>query len=175
MQFKSLLHLAATAVTVSGFAIPEGQPEGVYSHTIVNGTNIHMKIAEPYFGPIAKRAPRILSMQQQPAKVYCGRALNLNPEDTDAANADLDRQCGNGGWIGGGYNFYAIRGGTVAFVCNFGYFYDHHQCYEEKRAKSSKVITEFCGSYNSGWINYEYGWISYGYDSTASDFCGTGV
>jgi hypothetical protein len=62
-----------------------------------------------------------------------------------------------------------------AFVCNFGYFYDHHLSYEDKRVKSGKVITEFCGPYNSGWINYEYGWMSYGYDTTASDFCGTGV
>jgi len=175
MRIKSILLIATAAVTVLGFAIPKGQPEGVYNHTVVNGTDIHKKIAEPYLGPITKRAPRILSMEGQPAKVYCGRALNLNHEDTDAANADLDRQCGSGALIGGGYNFYAIRGGTAAFVCNFGYFYDHHRCYEDKRVKSSKVITEFCGPYNSGWINYEYGWMSYGYDTTASDFCGTGI
>lgn len=163
MQIKSILLVATAAVTAFGFAIPEGQPDGFYSHTVVNGTDIHMKIAERYSGPITKRAPRILGMEEQPAKVYCGRALNLNHEDKDAVNADLDRQCGNGVLIGGGYNFYAIRGGTVAFVCNFRYFYDHHRCYEDTRVQSSKVITEFCGPYNSGWINYEYGWMSYGY------------
>jgi hypothetical protein len=146
MRTKSILLVATAAVTALGFAIPEGQPEGVYSHTVVNGTDIRVKIAEPYLGPITKRAPRILSM------AYCGRALNLNYEDVDAANADLDRQCGNSAWVGGGYNFYAIREGTAAFACNFG-----HRCYEDKRVKSSKVITEFCGPYNSGWINYEYG------------------
>lgn len=119
--------------------------------------------------------PAFSAWKNSPLRFTAAAPLNLNHDDTDAANADLDRQCGNGVLIGGGYNFYAIRGGTVAFVCNFGYFYDHHRCYEDTRVQSSKVITEFCGPYNSGWINYEYGWMSYGYDATASDFCGTGV
>lgn len=175
MKINSLLLAAATSVSALCFAIPDGQPEGVYSHTIVNGTDVHVKIAEPSSGSVTARSPRTVSMQDQPVKIYCGRALNLNHEDTDGANADIDRQCGNGGLIGGGYNFYAIRGGTVAFVCNFGHWYEQHRCYEERRLRSGKMITDFCGLYNSGWADFEYGWISYGYDTTASDFCGTGL
>jgi hypothetical protein len=62
MLIKLLLLVATATATALGSAIPEGQPDGVYSHAVVNGTDIHMKIVEPYLGPITKRAPRILSM-----------------------------------------------------------------------------------------------------------------
>jgi hypothetical protein len=99
----------------------------------------------------------------------------LNPEDTDAANADLFEQCGNGELIPGAHNFYAIRGTVVAFVCNFSGWWKPRTCFKAKAIESTLMIKEHCGAYNAGWADWNGGKISYGYDTTAIDFCGVGT
>lgn len=178
MQIKSLFLVAAAAVSVLGFTVPERQPEGVYivySHE--NGTEIHKRIAEPYTRRITKRWPYFLQFEPNDAKISCGhRGSELYPElnhaDADAANADIDRQCGPGAMIASGYNFYAIRGDVVSYICNQSW--DNQFCEAGTRDHLYRMMAVYCGSYIPGEVAIPWKRLSYGYNFAKSKFCGTG-
>jgi hypothetical protein len=173
MLSKIIVFLVAI-MAVNGFTIPDGTSDGVYSViTHENGTEVHTKIDEPSFGPVSPRQPLSMSAKlNRRDSLSCGGAHDLNHADTDAANADIDRQCGPGAFMSPYNDFYAIRNGVVAFVCNFG---RNNFCDAGTRGRTSGAITAQCGLYNSGWFEFTGASISYGYDVSWSKFCNKGV
>lgn len=111
----SLLNLMLIATPILAFTIPEGQPNGVYHVSYVDGEEIHTFIRENDISN-STSAPE-LSKPTHSAKFRnikrdgfsCG-GDSLDPGNTDAANAEVDRECGNGNWIGAGLDFYSVQG-----------------------------------------------------------------
>ncbi|KAF2138621.1 uncharacterized protein K452DRAFT_290767 [Aplosporella prunicola CBS 121167] len=176
MLFSKFLQVVALAAAVNAFTIPEGTEDGVYAvKTDANGIDQHTKLADatPIEELEVTKPNRFNGLVRRDRKITCGGTKNLNHADTDAANADLDRQCGGaaGNFVASGHNFYAIRGNTVAFYCNFG---GDNRCDSVTRAQYSSAITSLCGAYNSGW-GTSSGKLSYGYDVNSSKFCGSGA
>ncbi|KAF2186593.1 hypothetical protein K469DRAFT_141868 [Zopfia rhizophila CBS 207.26] len=166
MLFTRIFTLAVIGFTAPGFLIPEGQEEGTYAVEYINGRSVHTKIAnatvyapvpEPY--ALEPRTGRLVRREG----VSCGGAKNLDHGNTDAVNADIDRQCGNGAQVGSGLTYYAIRGDVVAFFCNFRSGFAS-TCTARERQQYSGQITNACGWYNSGWYTYFNNYWSYGYD-----------
>ncbi|KAK4498563.1 hypothetical protein PRZ48_011221 [Zasmidium cellare] len=112
-KIAAIVMLVCSATT--GFIIPEGTPDGLYSASIdVDGTEIHTPVANtsnfnehhidsrhPH-ATIDDFASRILPRDS--FDVYCGGTRNMNPGDTDYANRELDRQCGTGQELDGNDN-----------------------------------------------------------------------
>lgn len=173
--FSRIFTIAAIGFTTSGFLIPEDQEDGTYAVEYINGRSVHTKIANAtVYAPLPEpytpepRAGRLVRREG----VSCGGARNLDHGNTDAANADIDRQCGDGAYVGGGLTFYAIRGDVVAFYCNFRTgSSDGGSCTASLRQEYSRDITNACGWYNSGWYTYFNNFYSYGYDRGRC-FCG---
>lgn len=168
-----LLFLALTATT-QAFTVPPNTPDGVYVVSIDdNGKEVHSKLADPSSSITPQGQP--LSVRARPmikrAITTCGDNQELNHGDTDAANADLDNQCGGAGgvFVPGGHDWYSKRGGTVAFFCNFG---GDNRCDSNSRQRSSATITSVCGLYKAGWTGPDAGYLTYGYDHVNSKFCG---
>lgn len=178
MLLTNVALLAAMLSSVqafAGFSIPDGHPEGVYSvYLHSNGTEVHTKLADP---SSAGARPPIHSAKFRrdtpPISIGCGNSA-LDPRDTDAANDDLDFQCGgfSGNDVGAGMNFYSFRGNTVAFYCNFA---GPNRCDSVQRRSFDLAVTGFCGRYQAGWGTIWDWAISYGYDVADSQFCGTGI
>lgn len=185
ISLPKLILYAGMLRAATSFTIPEGTANGVYSvHTDESGIDIHTPLSDlpdPAF--VERNAQEELVYTSRHSKrengywVDCGGTKNMNRGDTDAANADLDRQCGKGTWVGGRQNYYAIRGNVVAFFCNFNNALSgSRRCFDWKRGQESAAITKKCGLYNSGWTRTEVTGTdnySYGYDSAQSHFCGT--
>lgn len=192
-----LILLTGLMSLVTAFTVPEGAAGGVYSaHIDENGVEVHTLIAnateladlEARGGALAdagsESLPRSGDFPQDELTrlvqkrdffgVYCGGTHNLNAGDTDWANSDLDRQCGDGKAVEPGWAWYSIKEGAdvVAFFCNFSPTVKF--CYASSRQADSRSITALCGLYQSGWTRVEKGGLtwSYGYDSRRS-FCGS--
>lgn len=124
-QFLFLVSMAFTAV--QAFRIPAGTSDGVYTVSIdAEGNENHTLIASPSKHiPLSPRNPNPLPVAnsrlfRRDFKVECYDAKDLDHADLDAANADLDSQCDAvNEAVPGHHNFYAIRGGAVAYFCNW--------------------------------------------------------
>lgn len=159
------------------FRVPQGQPDGVYSvHLDANGTEFHQWLADPS-APLPNTPPSISKRTPQLSESYLvncwGR--NLDHEATDAANADLDRQCSTGVLVSRGNSIYAKRGGVVAFACNRRADYTV-RCEGWVRSMCSERITGRCGRYVSGecWADPQAwgpGNSNYGYAEENAGFC----
>ena len=91
------------------------------------------------------------------------------PQDTDAANLDLDWQCDHYDPTQPRHSFFAIRGGVVAFFCNFSF--DHERkCSSAGRRRESGLITQKCDWYRPGFTTSLQDSTKYGYSSKDS-FC----
>lgn len=177
----SLLFGALQAI--NAFTIPAGTPDGVYivSKSPTSGLDQHELISNitdtnhnPHKLPTIQPHP-LTRLFRRDYKTECYSAKALNAADLDAANADLDRQCGDGKqatFVPKGRNFYAIRGNTVAYFCNFG---GDNLCDAGTRRARSAMITGLCGAYNSGGVISTHSQHAYGYDAASAKFCGTGV
>ncbi|KAF1842809.1 uncharacterized protein K460DRAFT_287342 [Cucurbitaria berberidis CBS 394.84] len=171
MLLNRILTIAAIGLTASGFVIPEGQEEGTYAVEFVDGVEVHTKLANAtVYAPL----PKPYASEPQPNRLIrrdysCGGARDLHHGNTDAANADLDRQCGGGVNVNPGMNYYSIRGDIVAFFCNFS-DREAKYCSAGGRQDYSREITKACGWYNSGWFTFPNQW-SIGYDRGRC-FCG---
>lgn len=178
-------HAAAMAAAGphSGFTVPKGQPNGVYSVSYdTNGTAIHTLIAEPLTDQefashqaAAARAPHARALQsRQSDSTSCG-GYGLNPGDTDRANAGLGVQCTPGA-VSIGRDFYSIWGSVVSYVCNYGS--TGWVCWASDLSADYVRITQTCGNYNAGW---RVRWLSgstgaqSGYEGSGARFCGRGT
>ncbi|PPJ58731.1 hypothetical protein CBER1_08393 [Cercospora berteroae] len=183
MLLHTLLFLGALQV-INAFTIPAGTPNGVYTvsksptsgldqHELISNitdTNHDLRNIQP--STRAQSLPRLL---RRDYKTECYSAKSLNPSDLDTANADLDRQCGDGKqatFVPKGRNFYTVPGNTVAYDCNFG---GDNLCDAGTRRARSAMITGLCGAYNSGGVISTHSEHAYGYDAASAKFCGTGV
>lgn len=173
MLFQNVLFLALAAST-QAFEIPANTPDGVYVvSTDASGNEVHEKLADPSSGftvPSQPLSVRKRAMMKRD-KTTCGDGRELNHGDCDAANADLDVQCGGPGgvFVPGGLDWYSKRGNTVAFFCNFG---GNNRCDSNSRGRASAAITAVCGLYKPGWTGPDAGYLTYGYDHVDSRFCG---
>lgn len=106
------------AAPIMAFTIPEGQANGVYQVSYVDGQEIHTFVRE---NDLSNTTASALTKPANSAKFRhakrdgyaCGGDL-LDQGNTDAANANIDAQCGDGNWIGAGLDFYSIQG------CKYG-------------------------------------------------------
>ena len=169
MHFSSILLLATPLIA---FTIPEGQADGVYQVSYVDGNEVHQLL--PTSGNNESNPPTTLSAKfrtKRQASFECG-GDSLDHGQTDHANSALDRQCGSG-LVVGSRDIYSISGCTVAYYCNFS---DFGVCTAQQRGLASKGITNWCGSYRSGWTTGTS--QSYGYEDfckwPGSHFCGRG-
>ncbi|KAK3692982.1 hypothetical protein B0T22DRAFT_475833 [Podospora appendiculata] len=196
MRFFFATLLASVAIA---FTIPDGQPDGTYQVSIVNGKEVHTLITladnqrprhnisdVAHSAKFARRgaAGEDYLVERQISggnnAISCGGGA-LNHGDTDAANTALDRQCGSGANVGGGRDFYSIAGCTVAYFCNFRNYAD--MCFASERVATSAAITSNCGWYVTGWDTFSSSggggrYNSYGYENfcgTGSNFCGRGT
>lgn len=132
MQFTTLFTLAAAlAIATASFTVPADAVEGSYMVTRdANGNEVHTLLAARSDTP-SVRARHYLADTSKSAKlprqlnggtVTCGGALDLNHADCDAANAELDDQCGGaaGSSVPANAHWYHVVGGVVAYYCNFG-------------------------------------------------------
>ncbi|CAK1368285.1 unnamed protein product [Cercospora beticola] len=179
MLFSVSLLLGALQA-INAFTIPAGTPDGVYivSRSSTTGLDQHELASNSttYIPTTPNVQPHPLTLLlRRDYKTECYSAKALNAADLDAANADLDRQCGDGKqatFVPKGRNFYAIRGNTVAHFCNFG---GDNLCDAGTRRGRSAMITGLCGAYNSGGVISTHSQHAYGYDAASAKFCGTGA
>ena len=180
-----VLRFLPLVATTMAFTIPEGQPDGVYEVSIVDGREIHtlaQTISTTDTGISSSRAFRRsvnTNILAKRAAVTCG-GDGLDHNDTDFANNELDKQClwegPTAGRVEARRSLYSIRGCTVAYVCNFSSSKNPYVCTPQIRRQRSAEITNWCGLYRSGWANE--GENSYGYEnfckSPGNNFCGHG-
>jgi hypothetical protein len=110
-----------------------------------------------------------------PNNIYCAN-VNLDPRDTDAANNNIDVQCGNGETLPSSVNGrdkYAIFGNVVSYVCN--YSGGTNNCFASERQDADRRVTADCGLYNAGDDTVPDRNIGYGYQVKWATFCGRGV
>lgn len=169
----ALLTALSSSLLVSGFTIPADQPDGVYEVSIdSNGEYVHTKVADP-----TDIAPENTVVQRSRItkrsgldQIYCFNQDVLNSGDTDAANANLDSQCGpNGHGVGSHLSVYAKRGGTVAYCCNNRS--QGNTCYASTRQQASRLITDKCGRYVPGAAYDSGAHLTYGYQGVNYNFC----
>jgi hypothetical protein len=175
-QVVILLTALAASASAQGFTVSESTPDGDYSVSYdASGVASFLKLqdVEPLTkrqdGPIA--VPR-RHLEARRDNIGCGDRNNeLNHGDTDAANNALDAKCNGdrGAFVPGGTDFFAKRGSTVAFFCNWG---GGNGCDAGTRRRTSGQITDQCGWYKAGWVEGVEAKISYGYDWAIARFCG---
>lgn len=174
-QITVLLAALAVSASAQGFNVPESTLDGEYSVTYnANGDATFLKLGE--VEPLATGEDSSITLPRRHLtargeNIRCGDRNELNHGDTDAANNALDAQCGGdrGAYVPGNTDFFAKRGSTVAFFCNWG---GGNGCDAGSRRRTSGQITASCGWYKAGWVeNTDYK-ISYGYDWVNSRFCG---
>lgn len=110
----SLVQLMLLAAPILAFTIPEGQAEGVYQVSYdAEGKETHTFVrANDLANTTELSPPTVNSAKFRHAKrdgYACGGDA-LDHGNTDAANANIDAQCGNGNWIGTNLDFYSIKG-----------------------------------------------------------------
>jgi hypothetical protein len=97
--------------------------------------------------------------------------LTLNTGDTDAANADLQNQCGLGIRVPTGNSVYSIRGNIVAFYCQWT---SAPVCTANSSRHANELITDCCGLYRAGSYSDDTAGsrtYSYGYTTTEKGWC----
>lgn len=102
------------ALPILAFTIPEGQANGVYHVSYENGKEVHTFVRENDFNnatsaTIAQPANSAKFRHAKRDGYSCGGDA-LDHGNTDAANAEVDNECGNGNWIGTGLDFYSVQG-----------------------------------------------------------------
>lgn len=174
-----LLPLLLLAPSILAFSIPEGQSDGVYQVTYVDGEEKHTlldrKDIEALTSSNKRRGVIFNDNEKRDPEYSCGGDL-LNHADTDRANDELDAQLGNGLTVGTNMDIYSIVGCTVSYFCNFDWQHPAWATAQTRREKSAG-ITQTCGFLWSGWSRGGSS-ESYGYENfckwPGSNFCGRG-
>ncbi|KAH8698705.1 hypothetical protein BGW36DRAFT_426397 [Talaromyces proteolyticus] len=179
MHFSNIILFAAAA---TAWTVPEGTTNGVYSVSVNHlGEEVHEKIAELKHPDDIKTPVRSAKFRRQGLSganhISCFND-NLDPQDTDAANKNIDDQCGAGGDLASGKtqngrDFYGVSGDVVAYVCNLSA--SPGTCYSSERVDSSSKITDQCGKYQSGEDVVPDRQLTYGYRTKDAKFCTRGT
>ncbi|KAF4617072.1 hypothetical protein G7Y89_g15075 [Cudoniella acicularis] len=180
--------ILALAATSQGFTIPDNQPNGVYKVSVdANGVETHTLLRgliENYTYVSTEPNKPLPTLHATSAKfrrqdltgqnnIACG-GYSLVTSDVVSAVGNLEAQCGNGAFVGGGKNFYSITGGTVAYFCNFSG--GTNNCYASEMVEAAERITNDCGSSNGGWDIVPDRQCQYGYErQPGNHFCGRGT
>ncbi|KAF2159403.1 hypothetical protein M409DRAFT_30153 [Zasmidium cellare ATCC 36951] len=188
MKFSAIFAgLSLSLITASAFHIPEGTPDGVYSvRTYPNGTEVHTRLSGP--APVTRRNAHQKRITIDSTACYPSEGTEeLDNASTDAANAALQAQCGDGAEIDGYDDIYSISACVVAYACNFSapdeapYAPYPVFCYRSDSIAANQAITQACGAYKPGSVldgPNDY-LISYGYESYCTakghNFCGRGA
>ncbi|KAL9075703.1 MAG: hypothetical protein Q9161_001455 [Pseudevernia consocians] len=195
MLLKSIaLFAAGVTAANSGWTIPEGQPNGVYSVSVDSSgkathTFIRDLIAPDHIEAPSKERRALgnsakLNIERDlngPYSITCG-GYEMDRGDCDGAVANLKNQCGGGASVGGNLDYYAIDNSVVAYFCNFNS--GATNCYFFDAADAYQLITGTCGLYQAGWDsltayyapNGGPNYVSYGYENLGgNDFCGRGT
>jgi len=192
MQLRSIILLAINAATISGWKIPPGQANGVYSvEANGDGTFNHTLLPPPTTShaqnSIARsvRAPRtpISRIQRDLTFPETSTCLTYTLGATDNNNAynALSGQC-HGTPSLTSLGLYSVSGDVVVYWCN----YPAQACSdcstlgqscsaEDLSLSIQTYLTGACGSFKAGWTS----WVreSYGQESVSTDpnFCGNGL
>lgn len=167
----TLLGLAAASLQFTtpsfdgSFTIPPGTADGVYAvQTHDNGTAHHVRLdpARPgtltsldgkpmTVSPRTAPPPRLAKRQWRYGwRVFCpARPQRVDAGETDAAVADVKRQCGAKLDVPSGWHIYAVRGSVAAFYCNF--VSDATSCSSDEFGTRAAEISGACGAYIAGW------------------------
>ncbi|UNI15411.1 hypothetical protein JDV02_001946 [Purpureocillium takamizusanense] len=165
-SFAILLTLVTGAIAA---VIPTNTTDGVYVVTEDEfGNEIHKRISNPIHSVSEARSLLAESEKQLYGRddwlanentpeysKYCGCGFTLPTGDTDAAVADIKIQMGSGKWFKN-KAVYAIRGITVAFVCNRS---DDRQAWASSGhiTKLLARVSKACGSYVPGTCHQNQG------------------
>lgn len=180
----------STSLTIA-FQIPGDTANGIYSvRTHPDGTEEHTRIGD-LVAPasvLPRRSSRIQKRWNYEDGPQCYPeevTQELDHADTDAANASIQSQCGNGAEIPYPDDFYAISGCTVAYACNFNNEFFDSNCFASDSATANGYITlgyngsPGCGEYMPGAITDKDYVVAYGYENYCSTrgkkFCSRGV
>lgn len=195
MLLKSIaLFAAGVTAASSGWTIPEGQPNGVYSVSVDSSGKATHTFIRDLIAPDHIEAPNKerralgnsakLNIERDlngPYTITCG-GYEMDQGDCDGAVANLKNQCGGGATVGGNLDYYAIDNSVVAYFCNFNS--GATNCYFFDAADAYQLITGSCGLYQAGWDsltayyapNGGPNYVSYGYENFGgNDFCGRGT
>jgi hypothetical protein len=155
-----LILLFTVTAIAAGFTVPKDQPDGVYSVSYENGTDVHTLIAPAVSQAevahiTAARDRQIRSQKSRlDARQYddtsCSGYEMKDHGACDAAVEALKNQC-NPGAINTGKDFYSISGDVVAFLCNMGK--NAWVCRRNDITDDYAWITKVCGWYISGYRN----------------------
>lgn len=124
---------------------PHNKDSSATSAASVNGTDLEE-------GSLSKRGQ------------HCDN-IKLDPAETDAANADLQKACQ------GGYSktIWSQIGNTVAYYCQYK---TGATCWPEQSNNANYWITKSCGKYWAGSYQSAKHEYAYGYTRADHEFCG---
>lgn len=168
MRFSATLALPLLLSSVTGFVIPQGQADGVYSvHMDEAGNEVHTLLSGPEVS-----AREINPLVARATRTWCGCGIVLNNGDTDAANADLRNKLGRGTNIGARGAMYSVRGSAAAFACNLS---GASKLFSgDALPQNNAQITNACGRYTAGTYgelgNYVTGYMRS--SENGGNFCG---
>lgn len=158
----SLLTFAGISTAITLPKLPDIRPaDGFYlAHLDENGQSIHTLIAAPnntdFIDGVAPSMPKPRIAKRSSGYCWCGCGYYVNKAGTDAANADLANQIGNGVTVREQNCYYSIRGGIVAFVCNPYPTNAGATFFKSNVGGCDAVITADCGLYVAGTYAWGY-------------------
>ncbi|MCJ1347394.1 hypothetical protein MMC31_005619 [Peltigera leucophlebia] len=187
----SALLLSVGALAHSGWTIPRDHPRGVYNvavdasgnseHVLVRDLSASTKSAlSNSLTNAAGLSKRDLSKREDKPENTGIHRLHcfdypLNATDGSTAVDGLKSQCGKGGFLKKGTDYYVIAGDLVAYVCNFSDGPNICTGDEVKDALENKVSV-VCGSFIAGYDHVQPRGLRFGYEKRDAKFCdGRGI
>ena len=180
MLLNSMLLFVVGAAAHSGWTVPKGQPDGIYSVTVdAAGISTHEFVKDLDKTLVARTLGNSAKFNAKRDNTgsnnigCCGYALD--PRDTDWVYNNICDQCGNGAYVNAGRDFYGISNNVVGYYCN--YLSTTNQCFASEVADALRNrVTSQCGSYNAGYDYVPDRMDQYGYEARDAAFCaGRGI
>lgn len=118
----SILLSAALALSpslVSGFKIPEGQADGIYTHTTDdNGKDVHTRVGDvkhDHQGATTRSAKFKRDSLPGSTDTECQDGV-VTSYDYATVKTNIKQHCGTALTVSGGHNIYITSGGATAYM-----------------------------------------------------------